>query len=59
MDALTQEARELIAFYDERGWNWTSALAFVLTRSMFGRFRVCLLDEGEYITRHKHGRRTR
>lgn len=33
---LMREARELIDFYDSRGSNWESALAFVLCREMFG-----------------------
>lgn len=32
---LKDEARQLIAFYDKRGWDWTSALGFILTRGMF------------------------
>lgn len=40
-ERLREECRELIAFYDERGWDWTSALAFTLTRDLFGsRMRV-------------------
>lgn len=31
-----REARELVRFYDARGWNWESALAFVLCRDIFG-----------------------
>lgn len=38
---LRDECRALIAFYDEKGWDWTSALAFTLTRDLFGsRMRV-------------------
>jgi hypothetical protein len=38
---LMAEARELIAFYDARGWNWESALGFVLCRDLFGeRMRI-------------------
>jgi hypothetical protein len=28
--AVMQEVRELIAFYDERGWDWISAAEFTL-----------------------------
>jgi hypothetical protein len=39
--ALMTEARELIAFYDERGWNWEDALSFTLCRELFGSgFRI-------------------
>ena len=38
---LMKECRALIAFYDENGWNWESALAFTLTRDLFGsRMRI-------------------
>lgn len=33
---LMAEARELIAFYDERERNWESALAFTLCRDVLG-----------------------
>lgn len=33
---LMREARELIAFYDERGWKWESALGFTMCRNIFG-----------------------
>lgn len=38
MSPLMQECRDLIAFYDARGWNWESALAFTLCRDLFGGF---------------------
>lgn len=34
--AVQEEARELIAFYDARGWDWTNALTFTLCRDLFG-----------------------
>lgn len=34
--SLMSECRQLIAFYDERGWNWESALAFTMCRDLFG-----------------------
>lgn len=38
---LMKEARELIAYYDERGWDWSAALAFTMCREMFGSgFRI-------------------
>ena len=43
---LMSEARELIAFYDERGWNWESALAFILSRNLFGSRMRCHPIEG-------------
>lgn len=50
-----QEARELIAFYDERGWDWTSALAFTLCRRLFGDFRIAKpLEDGYIIIRRKY-----
>lgn len=36
---LMQEARELIAFYDEHGLNWESALGFAMLRG-FGGERI-------------------
>ena len=33
---LMKEARELVSFYDERGWNWESALAFIMCKDLFG-----------------------
>lgn len=39
---IMDEARALIAFYDKRGWDWESALAFTLCRDLFnsgGGFR--------------------
>ena len=49
------EARELIAFYDERGWDWTTALAFVLCRQLFGvNFSIVNRKAGEYFTRHQY-----
>jgi hypothetical protein len=38
--ALMQEARDLIAFYDKRGWNWESALAFTLCKDLFGSTHI-------------------
>ena len=32
----TQECRDLIAFYDERGWRWDYALEFTLWRAHGG-----------------------
>lgn len=49
---LQTEARELIAFYDERGWNWESALGFVRFREMFGR-NFLIIDRTEFDVRKK------
>jgi hypothetical protein len=49
MAKIHQEARELIAFYDERGKDWTVALAFILCRHLFGRFAVARVDEGQCV----------
>ena len=39
--SIKQEASELIGFYEARGWDWTSALAFILCRNLFGKdFRI-------------------
>ena len=44
-NALTKEARDLIAFYDANGWNWESALAFTLCRDICGdRMRIHPID---------------
>lgn len=39
-EKVMREARELIAFYDEHGWDWASALGFTLCRALFGDFRI-------------------
>jgi hypothetical protein len=39
---LMIEARQLIAFYDERRKNWTFPLAFTLMRRLFGRFQIAV-----------------
>ena len=52
---MMKEARELITYFDERGWDWTSALAFTLCRSMFGPgFVISARDDGYYLVRHKY-----
>jgi hypothetical protein len=52
---LQAECRELIAFYDERGKDWTSALAFTLCLRLFGKdFMIGRREEGYYIVRHKY-----
>ena len=56
MSDIQNEARALVAFYDERGKDWTFALAFILCRELFGRFNIVKVNEGEYITRHKYKR---
>lgn len=33
------EIRELIAFYDERGWNWSVVVAYVSMRQQFGSWK--------------------
>jgi hypothetical protein len=43
---LMQEARQLIAFYDEHGCDWTSALSFILCRDLFGSGFTCHPKEG-------------
>ncbi len=29
---VPEEARECISFYDERGWDWSTAVAFILAK---------------------------
>ena len=54
MTTIEAEARELIAFYDARGQDWTSALAFHLCRHLFGDFSICRRMKGEYVIRRKY-----
>lgn len=33
------EIRELIAFYDERGWDWSVAVSYLAMRQQFGSWK--------------------
>lgn len=55
---LMAEARALIAFYDERGWNWESALGFTLCRDWVGN-RLAIYDPRTHFLMPIRGRNLR
>lgn len=51
------KAHELISFYEKRGWDWRSALAFTLCQQLFGKdFRIYNSDVVSFVRRKKRVR---
>lgn len=52
---LMRECRDLIAFYDDRGADWTMALCFILFKALFGAAaRIWNQREDEIIIRRRY-----